>query len=141
MKNLRAAIPTIGYNSLEQIPAEGGEMGRVEREMGQQTLFADDFLYFFLRLRKARIRQVVERVRRMYPNETPEQHARRLIRSTAKLSLGARTVFHLPVLIPGAGMVYEGLGFVAGAGALVRMNLYLVLEIALLFGQDIDHPG
>ena len=30
------------------------------------------------------------------------------------------------------------LGFVGGTSALVRMHLYLILEIALLYGKDID---
>jgi hypothetical protein len=115
-------------------------MAAADEETDQQTLFADDFFYFFLRLRKSRIRQVVERVKRLYPDETPEQQARRLIKSMSRLSAGAGTVFHLPALIPGVGPVYEGLGFVGGASALVRMHLYLVLEIAALFGHDIDHP-
>ena len=104
----------------------------------EQSLVADDFFYFFLRLRKVRIRSVVERVRRLYPGESPAQHARRLIDSSALLSLAAGTVFHVPGMIPGAAAVYRGLGFVAGASVLTRMQLYLILEIALLHGKDID---
>jgi hypothetical protein len=108
--------------------------------MGEQGLFADDFFYFLLRLRKARIRAVVDRVRRMYPDETPEQHARRLVGSTAALSLAAGGIVQLPTFVPVFGLAYEGLGFVAGASMLTRMHLYLILEIAMLFGNSIDHP-
>ncbi|WP_437587550.1 hypothetical protein [Sorangium sp. So ce1000] len=110
----------------------------VGQQAGQQSLFIDDFFYFILRLRKSRIQSVVARVRRMYPDESPEQHARRLIASTAALSFAAGGVVHVPSILPGFGLVYEGVGFVAGTSILTRMHLYLILEIALLFGKDID---
>jgi hypothetical protein len=78
-------------------------------------------------------------VRRLYPDESPEQQARRLIRSTAAISFAAGGVVHAPAVIPGFGIAFEGLGFVAGAACLARMHLYLILEIAMLFGKDIDH--
>jgi hypothetical protein len=116
-------------------------MAVAQQESDQQSLFTDDFFYYFLRLRKARIRAVVDRVRRMYPDESPEQQARRLIRSTAKLSFFAGGVVHVPTIIPVFGIFYAGVGFVAGAAILTRMHLYLILEIALLFGKDIDQSA
>jgi len=42
------------------------------------------------------------------------------------------------MLIPGLGQALALLGFVGGASALTRMHLYLIMEIALLYGKDID---
>ncbi|MDI1435533.1 hypothetical protein [Polyangium sorediatum] len=113
-------------------------MASKQQAADQQSLFTDDLFYFILRLRKSRIRSVAERVRRMYPDESPERQARRLIASTSAISFAAGGLVHAPAAVPGFGIVYEGLGFVAGASILTRMHLYLVLEIALLFGKDID---
>jgi hypothetical protein len=103
-----------------------------------QSLAMDDFAYFFLRLRKARIRALVQALRQQFPDESPPQLARRLIASHAQLALLAGTTLHLPGLLPGIGYALKLLGFVGGAAVLTRMHLYLILEIALLFGQDID---
>jgi hypothetical protein len=35
-------------------------------------------------------------------------------------------------------LTFEFLGFVGGTAAITRMHLYLILEIALLYGMDID---
>jgi len=107
----------------------------VGRFQGQLT---DEFLYFFLRLRKERVRKVVQRMRDMYPDENREQLARRLISSKSQLSAVGGTLTHLPLLIPGVGQALQLLGFVSGTSLMTRMHLYLILEIALLYGKDID---
>lgn len=103
-----------------------------------QSMLTDEFFYFFLRLRKARIRVVVEAIRVRFPDETPEQLARRLIAAQTQLSFLGGALLHLPWLIPGLGQTLQLLGLVGGGTALTRMHLYLILEIALLFGKDID---
>ncbi len=103
-----------------------------------QSQMADEFLYFFLRVRKDRVRKVVTRIRDAYPEESPEQLARRLIESKAMLSVLGGTLTHLPMLVPGLGTAIKFLGFVGGTSVMARMHLYLILEIALLFGKDID---
>jgi uncharacterized protein (DUF697 family) len=42
------------------------------------------------------------------------------------------------MLIPGLGLALGLMGFVGGASALTRMHLYLILEIAHLYGKNID---
>ncbi len=106
-----------------------------------QSLAADDFFYFFLRLRKSRVRSVVKRVQQLHPGETPDQLARRLTDSTSQLALLAGGFFQAPLLLPGVGPALKALGLVGGASALTRMHLYLILEIALLYGKDIDDPA
>jgi hypothetical protein len=107
----------------------------------KQSRLTDDFFYFFLRLRKDRIRKVVADINDRYPKETVEQRARRLIDAQAQLSLLGGLILDLPTMIPYVGQLVKVLGFVGGTSALVRMHLYLILEIALLYGKDIDDEG
>lgn len=116
-------------------------MSTQEKNGAQQSLTIDDFFYFFFRVRKPRIRYVVDRVRTLHPDEGPEEHARRLIQSQGRISYVAGTLFHAPVLIPGLGTFIKACGVVGGASALTRVNLYLILEIAHLFGKDIDETN
>jgi hypothetical protein len=110
----------------------------VARKAKPQGLASDQFFYFFLRLRKGEVRRVVQRAQALYPGESPEQLARRLILAQCSLSLVGGALLYLPQLIPVAGNVLKLAGFVGGASMLARMNLYLILEIALLYGHDID---
>lgn len=103
-----------------------------------QSQLTDDFFYFFLRLRKERVRKVVKRLQATYPGESPEQLARRLISSHSTLSFVGGGFLHLPMLLPGIGQVWRFLGFVGGTSVLTRMHLHLIMEIALLFGKDIE---
>ncbi len=104
----------------------------------RQSRLTDDFFYFFLRLRKDRIRKVVADINDRYPEEAVEQRARRLIEAQTQLSLLGGLILDLPTMIPYVGQLVKVLGFVGGTSALVRMHLYLILEIALLYGKDID---
>ncbi len=103
-----------------------------------QQILTDDFLYFFLRVRKERVRKVVKASAARYPQDTKEELARRLIESSSTLSLLGGALMHLPMLLPGIGQAWKLLGFVGGASALTRMHLYLILEIALVYEKDID---
>lgn len=111
---------------------------QVEPIRNPQSFLTEEFLYFFLRVRKDRIRKVVAAVNTRYPDETPKQKARLLISSQTALSFLGGAFMHLPFLIPGLGQAFKLLGFVGGASALTRMHLYLILEIAMLYGKDID---
>jgi hypothetical protein len=106
--------------------------------MRPQSLATENFFYFFLRLRKAEIRRTVQALRARHPDETSEQLARRIIESYTSVSFLGGALLHLPFLLPGVGQALQVLGFVGGAGALTRMHLYLILEIALAYGKDID---
>lgn len=103
-----------------------------------QGLLADQFLYFFLRLRKNEIRRVVDKAKNLYPGENRKQLARRLINTQSALSFVGGSILHIPQLIPVAGSVWKFAGFAGGASVLTRLHLYLILEIALLYGHDID---
>jgi hypothetical protein len=103
-----------------------------------QSILTEEFFYFFLRLRKARVRKVVEAMQVRFPDESPEQLARRLIATQSQLSFLGGALMHIPASIPGLGKTLSLLGAVGGGAVLTRMHLYLILEIALLYGKDID---
>jgi hypothetical protein len=103
-----------------------------------QSILTEKFFYFFLRMRKVHVRKMVKGINARYPQETVEQRARRLIDAQTSLSFLGGTLLQVPMLIPGLGQALQLLGFVGGAAVLTRMHLYLILEIALLYGQDID---
>jgi hypothetical protein len=113
-----------------------GTTGSSERH--DQSLATDQFFYFFLRLRKSEIRRTVQVLQSRYPDESPVQLARRLIDSKAMLSLLGGSLLQLPLLFPGIGQALKLLGVVGATSLLTRMHLYLILEIALVFGKDID---
>lgn len=112
-----------------------------ETERRLQSLATDEFFYFFLRLRKGEVRRTVATVRARYPDEAPEQLARRLIAAKSKLSLLGGALIAVPLLFPGIGQVLKLAGAVGATSLLTRMHLYLILEIALVFGKDIDESA
>jgi hypothetical protein len=103
-------------------------------------LSADKFLYFFMGLRKGEIRRRVAVLKTRYPDEAPEALAQRLIRAQSVLSLVGGALLHIPMFLPGVGPTLKILGLAGGASVLMRMHMALILEIALLFGHDIDEP-
>jgi hypothetical protein len=103
-----------------------------------QGLATDQFFYFFLRLRKAEIRRTVQTLRARYPDQTAEQLSRRLIDSHSRLALVGGAFSYLPFMLPWIGPALKLAGIVGTASMLTRMHLYLILEIALVHGHDID---
>lgn len=106
----------------------------------EHSLTADKFLYFFMGLRKGEIRRRVANLMARYPDEGPEELARRLVRTQSTLSLAGGILLHVPLFLPGVGPALKLLGVAGGASVLMRMHMALILEIALLFGHDIDEP-
>jgi hypothetical protein len=68
----------------------------------------------------------------------PSILARRLIEAKTRLTLIGGMMLHVPMLMPGVGQVLKLIGMVGGMSVLTRMHLYLILEIALVYGKDID---
>ncbi len=77
-------------------------MGCALADARTQSLTVDDFFYFFLQLRKPRIRAVVDRLCKLHPEMTREQLAQRLIDSSANLSLVAGSLVGAERTIPSA---------------------------------------
>lgn len=109
-----------------------------EPDRHQQGLATEEFFYFFLRLRKGEVRRSVQALRERYPEETPEQLTRRLVAAKTGLALAGGALLYVPALIPGAGQAIQLLGVVGATSMLTRMHLYLILEIAHVYGRDID---
>jgi hypothetical protein len=110
----------------------------VDSRHGLQSVTTEAFFYFFLRMRKGEVRRIVGILRSRYPDEGQEQLARRLIASKSALSMLGGTLLTLPLLMPGVGQALKLLGVVGATSMLTRMHIYLILEIALLYGKDID---
>ncbi|MEA3410019.1 MAG: hypothetical protein U9R74_00580 [Pseudomonadota bacterium] len=103
-----------------------------------QSLSTEQFFYFFLRLRKGEVRRTVQLLRSRHPGETPEQLAARLVRAKSGLAALGGGLQNLPMMWPGLGQGLKVLGVVGATSVMTRMHLYLILEIALVFGRDID---
>jgi len=101
-------------------------------------LSTEKFFYFFLGLRKGEIRKQVGMMGERFPDDSPQQLARRFISAQAPLSLLGGALMHLPMLIPAFGPALKLLGIATGSSVMIRLNMTLLLQIAMLFGQDID---
>lgn len=104
----------------------------------RQSLVVEEFFYFFLRLRKNEIRRVAQLTAARYPADEPARNARRLINSKNSLTLLGGALLSAPLLLPGLGQALKLSGVVGAGSLLTRVHLYLILEIAHLFGEDID---
>jgi hypothetical protein len=103
-----------------------------------QTLAIEEFFYFFLRLRKNEVRRVVRVLRERYPDESPRRLARRLVDAKTGLAAIGGGLLYLPQMLPGLGQGLKLMGVVGAGSMLTRMHLYLILEIAAVYGEDID---
>jgi len=112
--------------------------GNIVKQQNLQSLATEEFFYFFLRLRKGEIRRTVATLRDRYPDETEQQLAMRLIQAKTRLSLLGGTLMNLPYLFPQVGMVIKMIGTVGASSMMTRLHLYLILEIALVYGKDLD---
>lgn len=102
-------------------------------------LAMEKFFYFFMGLRKGEIRKQVAMMKALYPEDDAHRMARRFVGSQAPLSLLGGALLQAPKLIPAtAPPVLKLLGIATGASVMVRLNMTLLLQIALLFGHDID---
>ena len=103
-----------------------------------QGLAVDKFFYFVMGLRKGEIRKRVDRMKARYPGQSPEELARHFIHAQAPLSVLAGALMHAPILVPALGPALKVLGMAGGTAVMMKINMALMLEIATLFGHDID---
>lgn len=101
-------------------------------------LATEKYFYFFMGLRKGEIRKQVAMMKSRYPDDSSHQLARRFVSSQAPLSLLSGALFHAPMFVPTIGPAIKLLGIAVGSSLMVRLNMTLILQIALLFGHDID---
>jgi hypothetical protein len=103
-----------------------------------QSITSEEFFYFFLRMRKGEVKRIVGLLQARYPDESPEQQSKRLIASKTRLAVLGGSLLSVPWLFPGVGSTLKLAGIVGATSMLTRMNLYLINEIALVFGEDLD---
>jgi hypothetical protein len=109
------------------------------RSLGRrQSLATEELFYFFLRLRKNEIRRTVRMLEAQFPDDDLRRRARRLVDAKTGLAAAGGALLYLPVLFPAAGQLLKYAGVVGAASMLARMHLYLILEIACVYGHDID---
>ncbi len=104
----------------------------------RQSLAAEEFFYFFLRLRKNEIRRTVRQLEAQFPDDDLRTRARRLVDAKTGLAAVGGGLLYVPGLFPAAGQFLKLAGVVGAASLLTRMHLYLILEIACVYGEDID---
>lgn len=104
----------------------------------KQGLTTEQFFYFFARLRKGEVRRTVASLKQRYSDESPDQLAMRLVNAKSNLAMLGGLLLTVPALFPAAGLALKMAGVVGATSLLTRMNLYLILEIALVYGKDID---
>jgi hypothetical protein len=104
----------------------------------QWGLTAEKFFYFFMGLRKGEIRKQVQMMKVRYPDDDPARLARRFVAAQTPLSLLGGTLMHLPMLVPALGPPLKLVGIAMGSSVMIRLNMTLLLQIALLYGHDID---
>lgn len=103
-----------------------------------QGIATEKILYYFVNLRKDEVRGRVAELRVRYPGESPEQLARRLVNAQTLVDSLGGALLHLPAFVQKAWLPLWTFGVATSTHAMMRMHLDLILEIALLFGRDID---
>jgi hypothetical protein len=101
-------------------------------------LSTEKFFYFFMGLRKGEIRKQVQMMQARYPDEGPGQLARRFVAAQTPLSFLGGALTHLPMLVPALGPPLKLFGIAMGSSVMIRLNMTLLLQIAMLYGHDID---
>jgi len=111
------------------------ELVRADHPWGLAT---EKFFYFFMGLRKGEIRKQLSMMKARYPDDDPHTLARRFVAAQVPLSLLGGTLLHAPMFVPTVGPVLKLLGIGVGASVMIRLNMTLLMQIALIFGYDID---
>ena len=113
-------------------------MNQITTSSKPKSLAVEEFLYFFLRMRKNEVKRTVRVLQECHPDETPAEIAKRLINAKTGLSIIGGGLLSLPSLVPGWGQALKLAGIVGAGSMLTRMHLYLLLEVALAYGYDVD---
>ncbi|MDJ0808335.1 MAG: hypothetical protein QNJ78_16075 [Gammaproteobacteria bacterium] len=98
----------------------------------------EKFFYYFMGLRKGELRKDIDTLRNQYPDDDSDQLARRVVNAQVPLSLAGGIILQIPWLLPGVGPALKLLGVSMGASVMVILNMTMLLQIALIYGQDID---
>lgn len=99
---------------------------------------SEKFFYYCMGLRKGDLSKQVTIMRSRYPDDSTERLARRFIAAQIPLSLVGSALIHVPAAIPAIGPAFRFLGLASGTTATMILNMTLLMQIALLYGYDID---
>jgi hypothetical protein len=99
---------------------------------------SEKFFYYCMGLRKGDLSKQVALMRSRYPDDSTERLARRFIAAQIPLSLVGSALIHVPAAIPAIGPAFRFLGLASGTTATMILNMTLLMQIALLYGYDID---
>jgi hypothetical protein len=101
-------------------------------------LATEKFFYYCMGLRKGDMRSQLAMMKARYPDDTPERLARRFIAAQAPLSMVSSALIHLPSMVPALGPAFRFLGTASGTTLMMTLNMTLVMQIALIYGYDLD---
>lgn len=109
-----------------------------EAATGQQSLFVDQFLFYFMRLRKCHCHFLAGRIRKKYPGCSPEEQALKFVESQSVFSGAAGLLTRMVTGGKGGAHTLRLIGIGGGSVVLSRLHITMLLTIALLYGKDID---
>ena len=98
----------------------------------------EKFFYYFMGLRKGELRKDIDTMRKHHPNDDPDQLARRVVDAQIPLSVAGGVLLQIPWLLPRTSPTLKFLGISTGAAVMVILNMTMLLQIALIYGFDID---
>jgi len=104
----------------------------------QWNLATEKFFYYCMGLRKGDMGRQVAMMKARYPDDSPERLARRFIAAQVPLSLVGSALIHAPTLLPMVGPAFRFLGLATGTTFMMILNMTLVMQIALLYGYELD---
>lgn len=104
----------------------------------KQSLYMEEFLFFFMGLRKCHCRHMIGRLKRKYPSASARELARRMTNAQAALSFTAGVLARLQSGLSAGNSTLRLVGIAGRTIIISRMHVSLILKIALIFGKDID---
>jgi len=99
---------------------------------------SEKFFYYCMGLRKGDLSKQVALMRSRYPDDSRERLAKRFVAAQIPLSLMGSALIHVPAAIPAIGPAFRFLGLASGTTVTMIFNMTLLMQIALLYGHDID---
>ena len=98
----------------------------------------EKYFYYFMGLRKGELKKDIGILKEQYPDDDAEQLARRVVNAQVPLSVFGGAVLHAPLLFPGISPALKFLGIATGTSVMVILNMTMLLQIALVYGHNID---
>jgi hypothetical protein len=98
----------------------------------------EKYFYYFMGLRKGELKKDMAIMKEQYPDDDADQLARRVVNAQVPLSVLGGAVLHVPFLVPGISPVLKFLGIATGTSVMVILNMTMLLQIALVYGYNID---